>query len=191
MKFILTFVLLLILSVKAEAQENVEIPESLIKNIFTLAQKENALKNPKNKSEIDAQFDWRQMSLNILGSESKKRSAAELKWFEESIKEIITKTVYPKAPEFLQGVKITYKKTLIDDNKATVSSTVSKKGETTDVAYTLLKSGNSWKVIDVSLDEDSWVKTINEKITQSIKEKGWAGVKDLFNKRIKALNEKK
>lgn len=191
MKFILTFVLLLNLSVKVDAQENAEVPQNLIKNIFTLAQKENALKNLKNKSEIDAQFDWRQMSLNILGNESKKRSAAELKWFEESIKEIITKTVYPKAPEFLQDVKITYKKTLIDENKATVSSTVSKKGETTDVAYTLLKSGNSWKVIDVSLDEDSWVKTINEKITQSIKEKGWAGVKDLFNKRIKALNEKK
>jgi ABC-type transporter MlaC component len=191
MKLILTFVLLLILSVKVEAQESAEVPETLIKNIFTLAQKESALKNPKNKNEIDAQFDWRQMSLNILGSESKKRSAAELKWFEESIKEIITKTVYPKAPEFLQDVKITYRKTLIDDNKATVSSTVSRKGETTDVAYTLLKSGSSWKVIDVSLDEDSWVKTINEKITQSIKEKGWAGVKDLFNKRIKALNEKK
>ena len=120
MKFILTFVLLLILSVKVEAQENAEVPESLIKNIFTLAQKENALKNPKSKSEIDTHFDWRQMSLNILGSESKKRSATELKWFEESIKEIITKTVYPKAPEFLQNVKITYKKTLIDEKHVRV-----------------------------------------------------------------------
>lgn len=191
MKFILSFVLLLPLFVKAEAQENTVVPEALIKEVFSLAQKENPMNNPKTKEAIDSKFDFKQMSLDILGSESKKRSAAELKWFEDNIKEIITGTVYPKAPEFLQNVKITYKKTLIDGNKATVSSTVSKKGETTDVAYTLLKNGSDWKVVDVSIDEESWVKTINEKIVRSIKEKGWNGVKDLLLKRVKALKEKK
>lgn len=186
MKFILTLLLLVPLFVKAQ-----EAPEVLIQKIFTLAQKENPLKNPKTKAELDAHFDFHQMSLNILGDEAKKRSDSDIKWFENSIKEIITKTVYPKAPEFLQDVKITYRPTLIDGNKATVPSTVSKKGEKTDVHYTLLKNAETWKVVDVSIDEESWVRTINEKMKKSFKEKGWAGVKDLINKRLKELNNPK
>ncbi len=186
MKFILAFLLLLPVFVKAETVA----PEALIQNIFSLAQKENPLNNPKTKTELDANFDFHQMSLNILGAEAKKRSAADLKWFEDSIKEIITKTVYPKAPEFLKGVKITYKNTLIDENKATVPSVVAKKGEKTDVNYTLIKSGETWKVIDISIDDESWVKTINDKMTKTLKEKGWGGVKEMINNRVKALNKK-
>ena len=188
MKLILTVLLLLPVFVKAQTTET--SPETFIQNIFTLAQKENPLNNPQTKKELDGHFDFHQMSLNILGEEAKKRSAADLKWFEDSIKEIITKTVYPKAPEFLQGVKITYKTTLVDENKATVPSVVAKKGEKTDVSYTLTKNGSTWKVIDVSIDEDSWVKSINDKMKKTLKEKGWSGVKNLLNTRIKNLNKK-
>lgn len=186
MKIIVTLLLLLPVFVKAQEVT----PKDLIQNIFTLAQKENPLNNPKTKAELDANFDFHTMSLNILGEEAKKRSASELKWFEDSIKEIITKTVYPKAPEFLTGVKITYRDTQLDNTKAIVPSTVAKKGEKTDVSYTLLKSGSTWKVIDVSIDEESWVKTINDKIKKSLKEKGWNGVKDQIDTRLKALNKK-
>ncbi len=187
MKIIFSFLLFVPLFVKAQTQVP-STPEALIQNIFAIAQKENPLKNSALKQELDSQFDFKQMSLSILGEEAKKRSTSDLKWFEESIKEVITKTVYPKAPEFLKGVKITYKSTLIDDQKATVPSTVNKRGEKTDVSYTLTKNGNSWKVVDVSIDEESWVKTINEKLQKTLKEKGWAGVKDLITKRIKNLN---
>lgn len=190
MKIIFTFLLFVPLFVKAQTEVS-KSPEALIQNIFAIAQKENPLKNKTIKNELDSQFDFKQMSLSILGEEAKKRSVTELKWFEESIKEIITKTVYPKAPEFLKGVKITYKSTLIDEEKATVPSVVSKRGEKTDVNYTLSKNPQGWKVIDVSIDDESWVKTINEKLQKTLKEKGWAGVKDLLNKRIKTLNQTK
>lgn len=189
MKLFCTLLLLLPVFVKAQSTTDVA-PEALIQNIFTLAQKENPLNNPKLKTELDGSFDFKLMSLNILGSEAKKRSASDLQWFETSIKDIITKTVYPKAPDFLRGVKITYGSTLIDGNKATVPSTVAKKGEKTDVSYSLVKSPSGWKVIDVSIDEESWVKTINDKMNKAFKEKGWAGVKELLNNRLKALNKK-
>jgi ABC-type transporter MlaC component len=189
MKFILAFLLLLPVFVKAENTLE-STPEVLIQNIFSLAQKENPLTNSKTKNELDSRFDFHQMSLNILGEEAKKRSSADLKWFEDSIKEIITKTVYPKAPEFLKGVKITYKNTLIDENKATVPSVVSKKGEKTDVSYKLIKNGSTWKVIDISIDDESWVNTINDKMKKALKEKGWSGVREMLNNRIKSLNKK-
>ena len=187
MKFILAFLLLLPVLVKAET----ETPEVLIQKFFSLAQKENALNNPETKNALDSHFDFQQMSLKILGDEAKKRSQADLLWFEVSIKEIITKTVYPKAPDFLKGVKITYKNTLIDGTRATVASVVARKGEKTDVNYSLMKSGESWKVIDISIDDESWVKTINDKMTKTLREKGWPGVKEMINKKVTALKSKK
>ena len=189
MKFIVTLLLLLPLFVKAQSTFELT-PEAMIQNVFVLAQKANPLTNTQIKDELDSNFDFRLMSLNILGAEASKRSTTDLKWFEKAIKEIISKTVYPKAPEFLRGVKITYRNTLLDENKAVVPSTVSKRGEKTDVRYSLVKQGSSWKIIDLSIDEESWVKTINEKMSKTLKEKGWNGVKEMLDNRVKALNKK-
>lgn len=183
-----TLLLIICLSVKAQTALT---PELFIKNTFQLAQNENSINNAKLKTELDAQFDFKTMALNILGKEEiKKLPPQDVVWFEKSIQEIITKTVYPKAPEFLKGVKITYSAPIIDENKVLVPSTVTKKGEKTDVHYSLMKSGESWKIVDVSIDEVSWVQSINEKMKKTIKEKGWKGVRDLLNKRIKELAKK-
>lgn len=166
-------------------------PEDLIKDIFSKVGKENLLLNKKSKDEVELHVDFGEMTKTILAAEAPKRSATEIKWFETTIKEIITRSVYPSGPKFLENVKITYKKTQVTGNDAKVFSSVSKKGEATDVAYVLKKTGAEWKVIDVSIDEESWVKTINEKVQKTLKEKGWAGLKTLLNKRLNELKTNK
>lgn len=168
-------------------------PEVIIKEVFDAAQEGNPLDNPNTMRFLDERFNFSQMAKNILGKDLLGQNLNEVQWFEKSIREIITKTVYPKAPEFLSNVKISYKKTIVDGEKAIVGSTVAKKGEVTDVDYVLMmdKTKKSWRVVDVAIDQESWVQTINEKMTKSFKEKGWKGVKDLLNKRIKELNTKK
>lgn len=173
----------------AGAEENA--PESLIKDIFSKTAKENLLLNEKVKSEVESHVDFREMTKNILAEEFSKHSASELQWFEATIKEIITRSVYPSAPKFLDNVKITYKKTKTSADGAKVFSSVSKKGESTDVDYILKKVNNEWKVVDVAIDEESWVKTINEKVHKTIKEKGWSGLKELLNKRLTELKNNK
>lgn len=168
-------------------------PEVIIKEVFDAAQEGNPLDNPNTMRFLDERFNFSQMAKNILGKDLLGQNLNEVQWFEKSIREIITKTVYPKAPEFLSNVKISYKKTIVDGEKAIVGSSVAKKGEVTDVDYVLMmdKTKKSWRVVDVAIDQESWVQTINEKMTKSFKEKGWKGVKDLLNKRIKELNTKK
>ncbi|MDO9183356.1 MAG: ABC transporter substrate-binding protein [Bacteriovorax sp.] len=166
-------------------------PEDLIKDIFAKVGKENLLLNAKTKEEVEAHVDFNEMTKVILGKESSKRTDLELKWFEATIKEIITRSVYPTGPKFLENVKITYKKTKLDSDDAKVFSSVNKKGESTDVDYLLKKIGNNWKVVDVSIDDESWVKTINEKVQKTLKEKGWNGLKDLLNKRLNELKSNK
>jgi phospholipid transport system substrate-binding protein len=166
-------------------------PEDLIKEIFSKTGKENLLLNTKIKNEVEAHIDFKEMARAVLAEEYSKHSAGDIKWFESTLKEIITRSVYPSAPKFLENVKITYKKTKASETDAKVSSSVSKKGESTDVDYLLKKVGSDWKVVDVAIDEESWVKTINEKVQKTIKEKGWAGLKDLLNKRLTELKSNK
>jgi ABC-type transporter MlaC component len=166
-------------------------PEELIKDIFQKTGKENLLQNSKLKSEVESHIDFAEMSKAILAEEYTKQSNGDIKWFETTLKEIITRSVYPSAPKFLENVKITYKKTKSTENDARVSSSVSKKGESTDVDYVLKKINNEWKVVDVAIDEESWVKTINEKVQKTLKEKGWKGLKDLLTKRLNELKNNK
>ena len=166
-------------------------PEQLIKDIFEKTGKENLLLNTKVKAEVEAHIDFKEMSKSILAQEYTKRSATDLKWFETTLKEIITRSVYPSAPKFLENVKITYKKTKTTETDAKVSSSVSKKGESTDVDYLLKKINDEWKVVDVAIDEESWVKTINEKVQKTLREKGWGGLKNLLNKRLTELKTNK
>ena len=189
-KVLLLFVLvsnLLVLNLRAEALG----PEEIIKDIFLKTGKENLLLNSKVKSEVESHIDFAEMSKAILAEAYAKQSSGDIKWFETTLKEIITRSVYPSAPKFLENVKITYKKTKTTETDARVSSSVSKKGESTDVDYVLKKINNEWKVVDVSIDEESWVKTINEKVQKTLKEKGWKGLKDLLNKRLNELKNNK
>jgi len=185
---LLSFVLLNTTSFALQAAGN---PEELIKDIFQKTGQENLLLNAKLKEEVESHIDFSEMSKTILAAEYSKHSSGDLKWFENTLKEIITRSVYPSAPKFLENVKITYKKTKTNEVDAKVSSSVSKKGESTDVDYLLKKINNEWKVVDVSIDEESWVKTINEKVQKTIREKGWNGLKDLLNKRLIELKKNK
>lgn len=167
-----------------------ENPENVIKQIFELAKEENLGTKTDVKNKLETLIDFDQMALNILGNEATKRNATQVKWFQKSIKEIITKSVYPEAPAFLNGVKITYRTTILDGNKATVPSVVSKKGEKTDVGYKLVLANDSWKVIDISIDDESWTKTISQSVQKTLNEKGWAGLESLLNKKLVSLNTK-
>lgn len=166
-------------------------PEEIIKDIFTRAGKENLLNSAKSKEVVESHIDFGEMTKTILKEEATKRSADDVKWFEVTIKEIITRSVYPNAPKFLENVKVTYKKTQNVGELVKVPSSVNKKGEATSVDYMMKKVGSDWKVVDVAIDDESWVKTINEKVQKTLKEKGWNGLKDLLNKRLKELKSGK
>ena len=186
---IISFVALNLLAFNGHATTST--PEELIQSIFLKTGQENLLLNHKLKNEVESHIDFQEMSKSILSQEYTKHSLSELKWFEMTLKDIITRSVYPSAPKFLENVKITYKKSKITDTDSKVLSSVSKKGESTDVDYILKKINNEWKIVDVSIDDESWVKTISDKVQRTIKEKGWNGLKDLLNKRLTELKTNK
>lgn len=170
-------------------------PKAVVEDIFARASVPEVAADLKKQSEVNDLVDFDTLAKEALGKEYKKVPTAEFQWFRDTIKEIITRTVYPKAPDFLKGVKITYNNVDVAKGKAgdraKVKSTVQNKADLTDVDYVLGKSGENWKVVDVSIAGQSWVESIRDQVSQVIKKKKWQGLKDAMSRRLNELKSGK
>jgi len=185
----LLVVLSLILPVYGFSVEN-DSAKSVVEEIFNKAAQEKVKVDQKFQNSINANVDFEAMAKAVLGKEGKKISAKEFEWFYTTLKEIISRTVYPNAPEFLAGVKISYKNIEQKKNIIIVKSEVQNKADITEVNYSLAKAKDgSWKVIDVSFDDESWVESIKEQVSDTIKKKKWTGLKKQLNERLEKLRQ--
>jgi len=188
MKLILMFALLTSFYCSVLQAEN---PEDVVKEIFDLAMKKEIVKNKSSQQIINNKIAFEEMSQNILGTYVNKISKTEFQWFQKTITGIITKTVYPEAPSFLDKVKITYQTPLKLKDKITINSQVKKRGEEIDVQYILKKIGKSWKVVDIAIDFESWTESISEQVFSVIKKENWSGLKEKLNKKLMELDSAK
>jgi ABC-type transporter MlaC component len=177
----LLFLFLLPISAMAVAQK----PQEVVQDIFTKASASEVATSPAKQAEVNAAVDFAALAKSALGKNFKTTSAKDFEWFRSTLQEIIGRTVYPKAPEFLKGVKINYADVKEAGNSATVKSTVQNKADLTDVDYVLQKSADgSWHVVDVSISGVSWVESIREQVTQVLKKKKFQGLKDAMSRRL-------
>ncbi len=166
--------------------------KAVVVDIFSQAGKSAVSKDPKLQNKINQQIDFDAMANATLGAAAKGRSARDRAWFRSTLQEIITRTVYPSAPDFLKSVKIKYKKVKLDGKNATVTSTVRSKGERTQVAYTLRQSTDgAWRVVDVAIDGESWVENIREQVRRTLRKRKWSGLQKRMNRRLASLRSGK
>lgn len=174
---------LFLFSVSSQALE--DDAKKIVENIFSKAANPEVSTSIEKQNEITAEVDFSALAKSALGKNARNVPEKDFIWFRDTLKEIITRTVYPKAPEFLKGVKISYNETTLKGAIASVKSTVQNKADLTDVEYKLEKSKDStWKVIDVSISELSWVESIRDQVTEILKKKKWKGLKDAMDKRL-------
>lgn len=162
-------------------------PKAVVETIFSKAATQNVGKNSKLQDEINRNIDFSEMAKTALGAEFKNRTPEQVAWFDATLKEIITRTVYPEAPNFLKAVKISYKTVKAEGEEARVSSIVKQKGDQTEVSYKLKKFGDSWRVVDVAIDGESWVSTISEQVKKTLAKSSWSGLEDRLKKRLASL----
>lgn len=166
-------------------------PRQVVEEIFTKASAPSVVSDRSLQEEINGKVNFTAMSKAVLGKESQKLPAAEFSWFDQTLKEIITRTVYPAAPSFLQDVKISYKDVDMKGAQAVVQSSVRNKADMTDVNYTLAKVNDGWQVVDISIDGESWVQSIREQVQATLKKQKWAGLKEKLNQRLLTLKSGK
>jgi ABC-type transporter MlaC component len=185
MKILAIFTLFITLSANASMG-----PKDIVKYIFKTASLKSIGADEKLQNSINVNVDFNAMAVKALGSEFKKISKTEFTWFSKTIREIITKTVYPEAYGFLNKVRISYEEEEIESKTAEILSVVKNKAEETDVVYFFNKTKNVWKITDISIDDESWVESINEQVVRTIKKQKWSGLKSKLTKRLNKLNEK-
>ncbi len=167
-------------------------PQEVVKDIFAKASLPEVAVDHSKQSEINSLVDFDALAKAALGKEAKALPAKEVQWFRQTLQEIITRTVYPKAPDFLKDVKITYDSVQEKAGKAVVISSVQNKADLTDVVYRMQKNKDGvWKVVDVSISGLSWVESIQDQVRDVIKKKKWQGLKDAMNKRLNELKSGK
>ena len=164
--------------------------KEIVEQIFTKSAQPEISKDVKLQDEVNAFVDYGHMAKEVLGAEYKKRKAPELQRFEKMLKDIISLSVFPAAPDFLGKVNVTYKEVLEEGNNSKINSVVKHKGEETEVNYRLHKQGENWKVYDIALDGESWTDSIREEVQKILKKEGWAGLKKRLTKRLETLSNK-
>lgn len=174
------------------ASASIAAPKDVVQDIFTRAATPEIATDAAKQAEVSSMVNFDALARAALGREARKIPAKELAWFRDTLQEIITRTVYPKAPEFLKDVKISYDKVQEKGSKASVASSVQNKADFTDVSYQMEKDKDgSWKVVDVSISGLSWVDSIRDQVSDVVKKKKWQGLKDAMNKRLNELKNGK
>jgi ABC-type transporter MlaC component len=160
----------------------------VVQSIFTNASAEGVAKDASKQGEVNQYVDFDALAKAALGKNFAKTSTADFNWFRDTLKEIVTRTVYPKAPDFLKDTKITYNSDKTNGGKALVKSTVQNKADLTDVDYQLaLEEGKGWRVTDVAISGQSWVESIRDEVGNVLKKSKWSGLKAKMTKRLNDL----
>lgn len=162
-------------------------PKAVVEFIFAKAADRKIQRNSQLQDEINRRIDFSAMAKSALGANAEKRSPQELAWFDRTLKEIITRTIYPEAPKFLESVKITYREVKQSEREAKVASVVRQRGEKTEVDYTLARMGEEWRVVDVAIDGESWVGTIADQVKRTLAKNDWRALETRLNKRLSDL----
>lgn len=185
-KIFFTFLIVLPLVSFAEEKD----PKAIVEDIFQRAGQEQIITDDALQADVSKHVDFEAMAKAVVAKS--KIPAKELAWFQSTLREIITRTVYPEAPGFLKNVSITYKAVEINGDDAVVHSLVKRKADVSDVSYKLTKQNQSeWRVVDISLDGESWVGNIREQVSTTLQKKKWAGLKEALNKRLIKLRQSK
>lgn len=180
------------LSFALAATAAIQKPQDVVNEIFAKAGTPEIATDAAKQAEVNGSVDFTALAQSALGKHFKTTPAKEFEWFRTTLQEIITRTVYPKAPEFLQGVKITYDNVKEQGAKATVKSTVQNKADLTEVEYQLARTKDgAWRVVDVSISGLSWVDSIRDQVYDVIKTKKWKGLKDAMSRKLSELKAEK
>jgi ABC-type transporter MlaC component len=185
-KTIFTILILLTFAANTFAAEKLK-PLPIIQDIFTKASSREFKKSKTLQKMVSHYFDYDKMGVTILAQFASKQSSSDISWFKNTIKGIITRTVYPEAREFLSKVKITHQLEEETKDSVQVLTLIKKRGEETEILSDFVKESSKWRIINISIDDESWVENIQEQVHKTIKEKGWIELRKSLSKRLNEL----
>src|SRR3989344_2828432 len=84
-------------------------PKEVVEKIFSKAASPKIVSDKSLQKDLESNVNFSAMAAGVLGMHYGKVSHEEFEWFQNTLREIITRTVYPEAPQFFKNVKIHFK----------------------------------------------------------------------------------
>lgn len=179
-----------VLSMFANANTNTSSPLDLAKSIVANASSDDIGKNKSKQREIEQNFDFEFMAKQVLLNRYSNIPHKDISWFEKSLKEILALNVYPKSADFFKNVSVEFLDNVtMTEGPIILKSKVVAKGELIEVDYQFEKIKGQWKVVDVIIDEESWVTNIKTQVQNALKRETWSDVKKKLDGRIQQLRK--
>jgi phospholipid transport system substrate-binding protein len=135
------------------------------------------------KALIDDMIDWKRMTQDSLGTQWKERSQKEQEEFSSMLREMIEASYRSKLRLAARGnvkkpakIDIKWLEEEIDGEKAKVAAKVNMDKKNAVLQFSLLWSGERWRVYDLAIDDVSTVRTYRTQFRKLISEKGFDGL---------------
>ena len=162
-------------------------PSECIRNLLEQAmavQTDPALQGPAFRERrrsairaiIGANFAFPTMAENALGPQWQKLTAAQRAEFEAIFRDLFQDSYTKLVLDFLQRERIIYGKEETHDGKATVKTILMRPNEEIPIDYTLIRSGTSWLVADVTIDGVSIVGNYRISFARVLKRDSYPGL---------------
>ena len=172
------------------AHASTESPKGVVETIV----EQSKLLSDKSKfsaatKTIEDLVDFDKLTSAALSESMSQGSAKEVSTVKELLKKIITKTVYPEAPNFFKDVNIQFTDEQASHNQTHVTSTVTKNNKRSTVEYWVTNVGGKLKVVDLAIEGERWVENVKDQFQAVIERHGYAGLISRMQKRLKQIDE--
>ncbi len=133
-------------------------------------------------AEVEARFNFNEMSMRTMARNWKKLSPQEKKTFEGLFAQLLEDS-YTAKIEAYSNEEVVYRKEVVRKNKALVYTAIIKNNQEIPINYKLKISDGKWLVYDVVVEGVSLVRNYRSQFSQIISKEKYAGL-------IKRMTEK-
>ena len=148
------------------------------------------------KTLIDEMIDWQRMTEDSLGTQWKERSKQEQTEFSAMLREMIEASYRSKLRLAARGnvkkpakIDIKWLEEEVKGEKAKVAAQVNMDKKNAVLEFSLLWSGDRWRVYDLAIDDVSTVRTYRTQFRKLISEKGFTGLMARMREKTTEIRE--
>lgn len=165
-----------------EVQNTVEKILSIMRDETLAVDEKKAQRRQMILSEVEARFDFEEMSMRTLARNWRVLNREEKKNFEQLFTKLLEDS-YTTKIESYSGEKVLYKKEVINANKALVYTAIVKNKQEIPINYKLKNEQDKWLVYDVVIEGVSLVRNYRTQFEQIFNKEKYSGL-------IKRMEEK-
>lgn len=150
------------------------------------------------KAAIDDVIDWGELTQRSLGKAWDGRNAAERQQFAALLREIVEASYEQKLRMAARGevkepakIDIQWGEEKITGDSATAKALAKADKDNANFEFALKRSGDRWRIYDVTIDDVSTLRTYRSQFTKIITERGFPALLERMQKKVDELRSGK